>query len=303
MTPSVVAIFGPTASGKSSLALAVAERAGGEIVSCDSMQVYDGLPILTNQPTAADLATVPHHLVAVWPLSHDGDVAQYQELAHRAIDDIVGRGRLAVVVGGTGLYLQAALGGLDLPPRVPPEVRIRAALGYDRDGPVATHATLARLDPRAAAAIHPNDRRRVVRALELVDSGASLAPREGGGLFAWHPRHESVVIGLVRPRSDIRDRIARRTAAMFDAGVVDEVRTALASIVPSSTAEQALGLDDLAACARGEMTAEMCRDRLIVRTRQYARRQDTWLRRLPTVLRVAAGEKDDLTEQVFRKLF
>src|SRR5690242_16324877 len=175
MTPRVVALFGPTASGKSGAALALAAHTGGEIVSCDAMQLYRGLPLLTNQPAAAERARVRHHLVAEWPLDREGDVAQYAAAAHAAIDAVLQRPRTPIVVGGTGLYLRAALTDLALPPQPPPDLRERLAAAYDRDGAAAAHARLATLDPAAAARVHPNDRRRVVRALELAELGSSLA--------------------------------------------------------------------------------------------------------------------------------
>ena len=158
----VIAVFGPTASGKSAAAIELAGALDAEIVSCDAMQLYRGLPILTNQPTAGELDLVPHHLVGVWPLSHEGSVAEYAELAQAAVDDVVARGRTAILCGGSGLYLRAALAPLDLPP--PPAAGVRKKFGdlYDRRGAAAAHQLLAHRDPRAAAAVHPNDRRRVL---------------------------------------------------------------------------------------------------------------------------------------------
>src|SRR4051812_41796906 len=173
--PRVVAVFGPTASGKSAAALALAEAVGGELVSCDAMQLYRGLPVLTNQPSAEELARVPHHLVAVWPLDHEGSVAEYGELARAAIAGVLERGRVAVVCGGSGLYLRAALAPLRLPPAPAPGVRERYQQLYDQLGAEAAHRLLAGRDPAAAARIHANDRRRVVRALELGEAGGSLA--------------------------------------------------------------------------------------------------------------------------------
>ena len=153
----VLAIFGPTASGKTAVAEAVAARLPAEIVSADSMQVYRGLPILTNQSER------PTRLVAIWPLSHEASLGEYQVLAHAAIDEIAGAGRVPIVVGGTGLYLRAALAELELPPPPSPGTRERWSAFYDERGGEAAHARLAALDPEAAAALHPNDRRRVVR--------------------------------------------------------------------------------------------------------------------------------------------
>ncbi len=175
--PRVVAILGPTASGKSDVALALADRLGrAELVSADAMQCYRGLPILTNQPTAADVERAPHHLVGIWGLDHEGDVAQYAAAAHGAIDAVLARGATPIVVGGTGLYLRAALARLELPPEPPAGLREGLEAAYDADGPAAAHARLAALDPAAAARVHPNDRRRVVRALGSPRSARRSRP-------------------------------------------------------------------------------------------------------------------------------
>jgi tRNA dimethylallyltransferase len=278
----VVAIFGATASGKSAVALELAERLGGEIVSADAMQLYAGLPILSNQPSADDRRRVPHHLVGIWPLAEEGDVARYAAAAHAAIDDIVARGGTAVVAGGTGLYLRAALADLALPPQPPPGLRDDLAAAYDAD-PAAAFARLAAVDAGAAARIHPNDRRRVVRALELAELGASLAPAGDDRLWTADYRHPTRVIGLLVDRAELHRRIEERTAAMFAAGVVEEVRTALAAAEPSATAARALGLDEVRAVLDGTTDeATACR-RLVERTRQYARRQEIWMRRIPGI--------------------
>jgi tRNA dimethylallyltransferase len=275
----VVALFGATASGKSDVALALAERIGGEIVSCDAMQLYRGLPILTNQPTPGDLARVPHHLVATWPLDDDGDVARYAAAAHAAIDDVGARGRTPIVAGGSGLYLRAALTDLALPPQPPPGLRARLQAAYDRDGANATHARLAAADPAAAERVHPHDRRRVVRALELAELGASLAPADDR-LFATDTRCPTRVFGLVVPRAVLHARIEARVDAMLARGVLAEVAAAVSGAEPSATAARTLGLDALRAVLHGESDVAAARHLLVERTRQYARRQEIWMRRI-----------------------
>jgi tRNA dimethylallyltransferase len=294
----VVAIFGPTASGKSAAALEVAERIGGEIVSCDAMQLYRGLPILTNQPGPGDRARVPHHLVGVWGTDHAGSVAEYAELAHAAIDDILARGHTPVVCGGSGLYLRAALADMPLPPQVPDADRALFERLYDGDGAAAAHARLATADPVAAVAVHPNDRRRVVRALELHAAGSSLAP-ERDRLWAADGRHPTAVIGLDVPAAIVAERIDRRTREMFDRGVVDEVRAARAAGRFSVTAERIHGLQDVTDLVEGRIDRREAERRLAVRTRRYAKRQRTWMRRLPGLRRVdadrpAAAVADDI---------
>ena len=283
----VIAVFGPTASGKSTAALKLAHALEGEIVSCDAMQLYRGLPILTNQPTAEELAAAPHHLVGVWPLDHEGSVGEYAEMARAAVDDVVGRGRTAIVCGGSGLYLRAAIAPLDLPP--PPAEGVRERFGelYDRRGAEAAHQLLAHRDPRAAAAVHPNDRRRVVRALELTESGASLAPQVDT-LWDRRDRRSTTVFGLQVEAAVVRDRIERRTREMFERGVVEEVRVAVAGRL-SSTARRIHGLQDVTALLAGEIDQQEAIRRLAERTRQYAKRQRVWMRRLPGLVPISSA--------------
>ena len=286
----VIAVFGPTASGKSAVALELAELAGGEIVSADAMQLYRGLPILTNQPSATDTERVPHHLVGIWEPDHEGSVAEYAELAHAAVDDIIRRGRVPIVCGGSGLYLRAALADMPLPPQAQASVRAAAERLYDERGPAGAHATLAAVDAPAAAAVHPNDRRRVVRALELADSGHSLAA-EDSLLWSAETRHPTVIAGLALPPAETARRIAARTEAMFAAGVVEEVRSARARHTFSSTAERIHGLQDVTALLGGGITLDEAIRRMETRTRRYAKRQRTWMRRLPEV-RVVDATRD-----------
>jgi tRNA dimethylallyltransferase len=286
----VVAIFGPTASGKSAVALELAEQIGGEIVSCDAMQLYRGMPILTNQPAAVDAGRVPHHLVAVWDTDHAGSVAEYAALAHATIDGVLARGRIPVVCGGSGLYLRAALADMPIPPRVPAAERARFEHMYDRDGAGVAHARLLSADPAAAAAVHPNDRRRVVRALELHAAGSTLAP-EHDRLWGSDRRHETAVFGLDVPAELVAGRIAVRTREMFERGLADEVRAARRERPFSITAERIHGLQDVTDLLAGRIDAAEAERRLGVRTRRYAKRQRTWMRRLPGLQRVA-GDRD-----------
>jgi len=275
-SPSVVAIFGPTASGKTAVAERVASRLEGEVVSADSMQAYRGLPILTAHPSR------PTHLVGIWPLSHEGSVAEYAELAHAAIDELLVLGRTPVLAGGTGLYLRAALVDLGLPPAPPRGARAHWEEVYDRLGAERAHAVLAERDPQAAAHVHANDRRRVVRALELAELGSSLSPGSDR-LWTEETRHDTIVFGLDLPREVLLERIARRAGEMFDAGVVEEARAALAGEV-SATAIHALGLRDVA-----ELPTDDALEALIVRTRRYAAYQRKWMRRIPGLVSVNAN--------------
>lgn len=280
MSGFVLAIFGPTASGKSAVAETLAEHLPGEIVSADAMQAYRGLPILTNQPER------PTRLVGIWPLDHEGSVGAYQRLAHAEIDELLAAGRVPVVAGGTGLYLRAALAELDLPPAPGPGERERWERHYDEAGPEEAHAALAERDPGAAAVVHPNDRRRVVRALELAEAGGSLRP-DRSRLWTDDTRHPSLVVGLEVAPETLARRIDERTRSMFERGVEEEVRRALAGEL-SATARKTLGLEEVATHPREDAIAAVA-----ARTRRYAAYQRKWLRRIPGVVSVRADRPPD----------
>jgi tRNA dimethylallyltransferase len=267
-SPLVIAIFGPTASGKTAVAEALADRIPAELVSADAMQVYDGLPILTNQP---DRST---RLVGIWPLDHEASVGAYQALAHQAVDDVLAAGRTPIVVGGTGLYFRAALADLALPRAPTPGTRERFERLYERLGPEQSYELLRERDPAAAARVHANDRRRVVRALELTDEGASLAPAQDR-LWANEMLHPTVIFGLEVPPGILAARIAERTRAMFERGAEEEARRALSGPV-SDTARYVMGLREAAELPREEAIAA-----LEQRTRKYAAYQRKWMRRIP----------------------
>ena len=273
--PLVVAIFGPTASGKTDVAQAIADRSPARLISADAMQVYRGLPILTNQ---SDRRT---ELVGIWELDHETSVGEYAELAHVSIDQALSEGSIPIVVGGTGLYLRAALVELDLPPAPEPGVRERWEREYDRLGAEAAHDLLAERDPAAAARVHANDRRRVVRALELADSGSSLAPSEGR-LWSEETRHPTLLVGLDVPKEVLERRVEERTRRMFESGVEEEVAQALGGPI-SPSARTILGLREIA-----ELSREEAEDSLVRRTKQYAAYQRKWMRRVPGLVSVRA---------------
>src|SRR4051794_8624848 len=239
------------------------------------MQVYRGLPILTNQ------SDHPARLVGMWDLNHEASVGEYQELAHAAVDEILAAGRTPVVVGGTGLYLRAALAELELPPAPLAETRERLERLYDRVGADRAHELLVERDPAAAAAVHPNDRRRVVRALELAEAGSSLRP-EQDRLWGGETRHPTLIVGLVLDRDELRRRIEGRTRRMFERGVEEEVRRALEGRI-SSTARHVLGLSEIA-----ELPRERAIEAVVTRTRRYAVYQLRWLQRIPGVVSLSA---------------
>lgn len=274
MAELVIGLFGPTASGKSDIGAALTELLPAEVVSADAMQVYDVLPILTNR------SPHPERLVGIWPPTHTASVGEYAPLAHAAIDEILAAGRTPLVVGGTGLYFRAALAELALPVAPAPGARERWSRLYDDEGAEAAHARLQELDPAAAERVHPNDRRRVVRALELAEVGSSLVPAQEG-LFAGGWRHPALAVGLDVPKHVLESRIAERTRRMFEAGVVEEARAALAGGL-SPTARRVIGLDEAATLPREEAI-----EAIVLRTRRYAAYQRKWMRRLEGLVMVA----------------
>ena len=265
----VLAIFGPTASGKTAVAKAIAGRIPAELVSADSMQVYRGLPVLTNQAAGV-------RLVGIWPLNRQGTVGEFQRLAHEAIDQIVVAGRTALVVGGSGLWFQAALTNVALPANVPVGARAHWERLYDRRGAATAHALLGRRDPRAAGRVHPNDRKRVVRALELWQTGGTLVP-ENPRLWTAETRLPTLIAGLDVPNEVLAERIRARAAAMFEQGVEEEV-CAAGEVVP-----QVLGLEAVRTLPRPEAITELERATL-----RFAAYQRKWMRRIPGIVRIDA---------------
>ena len=291
MTPDVIAVFGPTASGKSAVGEALADRIPARLISADAMQVYRGVPVLTNQSER------PTELVAIWELDHEASVGEYARLAHAAIDETIAAARTPIVVGGTGLYLRAALVELELPPAPAPGARERWEREYDERGPDAAHHLLAERDPEAAARIHPNDRRRVVRALELAEAGASLAPREAR-LWTEQTRHRTLIVGLEVAKEELDRRIEERTRAMFERGAAEEARRALAGPI-SSTACTIHGL-----YAAAQLAEDEALETLVRHTRRYAAYQRKWMRRIPGLVSLPAdrppGEVADAILEVAR---
>ena len=274
----IVALFGPTGVGKTAVAVALGEllRSQGEDpvgVSADALQVYTGLEILTGAATPAEQARLEHRLVSFLPLDAKFSVGQYAQLAHAEIDDLLAAGRRPIVVGGTGLYLRAALTDLSLRPPPPEGVRERWTAELERSGAPALHARLAGLAPWAAAEIDPNDRQRVVRALELLDLGELEPPDEPSQLWSEELRRPTLLAGLTMEREDLYAAIDARVEGMLGAGVREEVLRAHAAGA-SETARKALGFDDLLS---GDVEA------MKRRTRNYAKRQLTWMRKLAGV--------------------
>jgi tRNA dimethylallyltransferase len=289
MPQPVIAVVGPTAAGKSELALGLARAVGGEIVNADSMQVYSGMDIGTAKLTLAQRRGVPHHLLDIWDVRQTASVAEYQRLARDAIGAIQRRGLVPVLAGGSGLYVRAALDPLTFP-GTDPALRARLDAELARDGPAALHARLATADPAAAAAILPSNGRRIVRALEVIEVS-------GQPFSATMPRYESVYpaiqIGLAVDRAELDARIADRTDAMFGAGLVEEVRLLeRAGLREGKTASRALGYAQVLRLLAGECSEAEAQAQTVLATRRFVRRQESWFRRDPRVTWLAAGAAD-----------
>ena len=278
--------MGATATGKSALALELAEELGLEIVAMDSMQVYRGMDIGTAKPTRAERARVPHHCLDLVEPSERYDVSRYLVDARAAAERARAAGRRPLFVGGTGLYLKALVQGMFAGPETDPAVRAELVARAREEGSPVLHDELVRLDPPSAARIHPHDEKRVVRALEvLAQTGRRLSDwqREWG----WHgrggARRALAIVGLAVPAEEHAGRIRSRVGAMLDHGWVDEARAIRASCGFGPTAIQALGYREVLALADGELTLDACRERIEQLTRRFARRQGTWFRSFPEI--------------------
>ena len=283
----VLALFGPTAVGKTGVAVALAEllRERGEdpvAVSCDSIQIYQGLEILSGAAGPGERERLEHRLLGVRPAADEFSAGKYAQLAHREIDGLLAEGRRPMVVGGTGLYLRAALSDLEMRPAVEDEIRAEVEKEMAELGPEALHAEL---DPDVAATTHPNDRKRIARSLELQRAGLEPAPpqRRGGRLWTARLRHPTLLIGLTVDPQRLDQRIEARVDAMVEAGAVEEVAEVERS-GPSRTARAAIGFEELLA---GDVEATKTAQR------RFARRQLTWMRRMEEVETIDRGELSD----------
>ncbi|MBP5270682.1 MAG: tRNA (adenosine(37)-N6)-dimethylallyltransferase MiaA [Clostridia bacterium] len=298
----VVAICGPTASGKSDIAILLAERFDGEIVSCDSMQVYRTMDIGTAKPSPADTARVPHHMIDVIDPDVPFSCAEYASAAEEAVDGILSRGRLPVICGGTGLYLEALL--FEHPfDACPGRSGLRDELleFAEENGAHALWERLRAVDPESAAAIHENNVRRVVRAIEIYETTG--VPKSRSDLWAGKPRYDSLVIYLqTSDRNKREERIRTRASEMFERGLPVETRRLLDAGIfeKNRTAAGAIGYKETVGYVTGELTRAEALERLVTATRKYAKRQDTWFGHRPYVTPVRADGPDGPLDECCR---
>lgn len=299
--PKVVCVVGPTACGKTTLGVLLAQKYGGEVVSVDSMQIYRGMTIGTAAPTAEEMDGVPHHMIAVADPSEQWSVARYVQAAVPIVDDILSRGKLPILVGGTGLWLDALVRGRDFAGghaggTVRKELQARLAA----EGIKALLTELRQVDPEAAERLHPSDEKRILRALEVYRETGETISAHNARTAAQPPRYDAVWIGLrFADRQDMKDLIDRRVDKMVEAGLLQEVRGLLAGgLSRESTALQAIGYKEFLAVADGTATEAEAIEEVKLRSRQYAKRQLTWLRRNPDIHWIEWQKERDFSRAV-----
>lgn len=298
----LICITGPTASGKTALSIALAQRLHTEIISSDSMQIYRGMDIGTAKPTAAEQKGVPHHMIDIIDPSEPFSVARYTALADACAQTLLSAGKIPIVVGGTGLYLDALIAGNAFTgDETDHRIRQKYEKMADEQGNLAVHACLAAVDPQAAERLHPNNRKRVIRALEVFE-------QTGMTLDAWNmknkpavPKYDAVKIGLCpTERETLYQRINQRVDQMMEDGLLAEAQRLWESGQLTGTAAQAIGYKELVDFLEGKCSLEDCVETLKCRTRNYAKRQLTWLRRDPTVHWITYDAHSDFAEVLQR---
>ncbi len=303
MPPKILVITGPTASGKTRLAVELAKAHNGEVVSADSMQIYRRMDIGTAKPTPGEMQGIPHHMIDVADPEEDFSVARYVDMAAAAVDSVLARGRLPILAGGTGLYIDSLLSGRTFaafdeasPLRAQLEAR------YAREGGPALLRELAQADPDTAARLHPNDAKRIVRALEVWLTTGRTITQHNRDTAALPPRYHALTLTLdFQRREDMWARIDRRVDQMMAAGLVEEVRALLRSGVPERcTAMQAIGYKEMAAALRAGGDTAAAAEEIKLRSRQYSKRQRTWFRRNPEARPIFWGPEPDFADVLQR---
>lgn len=297
--PLVAVVAGPTASGKTALGIEIAKRLGGEIVSADSMQIYKNMDIATAMPTSVEQAQAVHHLIGFLSPGEDFSVAKYKELAFGAIDDILSRGKLPVVVGGTGLYIDTLINNTEFLDYEKNDIRQSLEQRAEKEGIESLFGELQRVDPKAAERLHINDSKRIIRALEVYMSTGKTISQQCELSHLNESRYRFCVIGLTAEnRQYLYDRINLRVDKMLEAGLIDEAKEFF-EMNPGNTAKQAIGYKELKPYLDGFVSFEEAAEKLKMETRRYAKRQLTWFRRNEKIhwLSVDTTDKDSLIDR------
>ncbi|WP_316900847.1 tRNA (adenosine(37)-N6)-dimethylallyltransferase MiaA [Pseudodesulfovibrio indicus] len=297
--PPIVCLVGPTGTGKTAAAIAVAERLPASVVNFDSRQVYRDFPVITAQPDEEERGACPHHLYGFLPTEEKMTAARLKELAEGKIEEIRAQGRLPILVGGTGLYLRSLLSGIAPIPEIPEDVRQGVLARIEAEGPQVLHAELAKTDPEYAAKIHPNDTQRNARAAEVyLATGKNMTWWHGESEHVPAP-YEALKVGMRIALNDLEPHLARRIGIMLDRGALDEARAAYARCPdPDAPGWTGIGCAELLAFLRGETTLEEARVRWVKNTRAYAKRQITWFNKEADVHWFAPGENREVADLV-----
>ena len=296
--PNIICIAGPTASGKTALAVELATELNGEVISCDSMQIYRRMDIGTAKPTEEEMQGIVHHMIDVAEPDEDFSVSRYCEMATPILDDILARGKTAIIAGGTGLYMDSLIRGNDFAPYPATGARERLEKEADELGMDIMLTKLQSIDPEAAAKLHLADRKRIIRALEVFEETGETITAHNKRTQTIPPRYQALWLGLdFEPRQALYDRIDLRVGLMLEQGLVKEIQDLLSSGIPAKcTAMQAIGYKEFVAALNGNITIEDAADEVRKASRHYAKRQLTWFRRNPQMHWLVRHEGENLAE-------
>ena len=300
--PNIICIAGPTASGKTALAVELAKELNGEVISCDSMQIYRRMDIGTAKPTAEEMQGIPHHMIDVAEPDEDFSVSRYCDMATPILDDILSRGKTAIIAGGTGLYMDSLIRGNDFAPYPATGARERLEKEADEKGMDFMLTKLQSIDPEAAAKLHLADRKRIIRALEVFEETGETITAHNKRTQSIPPRYQALWLGLdFEPRQALYDRIDLRVGLMLEQGLVKEIQDLLSSGIPAKcTAMQAIGYKEFVAALNGNGTIDDAADEVRKASRHYAKRQLTWFRRNPEMNWLIRHEEENFAEILLR---
>ena len=300
--PNIICIAGPTASGKTALAVELAKELNGEVISCDSMQIYRRMDIGTAKPTAEEMQGIPHHMIDVAEPDEDFSVSRYCNMATPILDDILSRGKTAIIAGGTGLYMDSLIRGNDFAPYPATGARERLEKEADELGVDVMLTKLQSIDPDSAEKLHLADRKRIIRALEVFEETGETITAHNKRTQSIPPRYQALWLGLdFEPRQALYDRIDLRVGLMLEQGLVKEIQDLLSSGIPAKcTAMQAIGYKEFVAALNGNGTIDDAADEVRKASRHYAKRQLTWFRRNPEMNWLIRHEEENFAEILLR---